>query len=97
MRSWVWLDLDPALFWDVTPREAAVIMQARHDRIEADRRHDRQLTYVGARLASYAHHNPRKMPGYERVFPEPRQAQSPEEIMAKLKSYTGALAARRAR
>lgn len=65
------LGLPPDLFWTVTPREAGVVMAgaAARDRARADL--SKGLTYTLAQLSGIAMRDPKRMPAYAKVFPDP--------------------------
>lgn len=71
-------------FWGVTLREADVIMRAAADRQMRAKRLDDGRTYTLAQLISYSVNDPKKMPRFDKVFPDGKapQRQTPDEIMA---------------
>ncbi len=74
--------------------------QAAGDRSWARLRHDQQVAYTVAQLVAVAVNNPRKMPDFEKVFPDRRSAlaskaitQAPEEALLNMKLWMAAAAA----
>lgn len=55
------------------------------------------VAYSHAQLTGAAFHQPRKMPSFDRAFPDRRdgevQRQTPDQALAAMKSWTAALAA----
>lgn len=79
------LGLPPAEFWDVTLREADVILRAAGEREHRQKRLADGRAYSLAQLISYSVNDPKRMPRFDKVFPDTsrkKQAQSAEEIHA---------------
>lgn len=83
------IGLAPADFWDITLREAAVIMLAASEREARLKRIDDGRVYSLAYLVSFAVNDPKRMPKFEKVFPDgkPKPAQSPDEIWAAMEAW----------
>jgi hypothetical protein len=87
--------LRPDLFWAVTPREMAVMRAGADDRRWRDLRREQGIAYSMAQLVGIAVGNPKKMPKFERVFPDrvPKPAMTPAQIMASMKMWSARLGA----
>lgn len=84
MSAWVGLGLPAPDFWEVTLREANVVMRAAVERQAAAKIIEDGRCYTLAQLFSYSVNDPKKMPRFDKVFPDgkPSKQQSPEEILA---------------
>ena len=73
-----------------------MILRGAEDRQWRDMRAQQALTYSLAQLVKIAVNDPRRMPDFKKAFPgrEPVRPQTPEEILASMKQWTAALAAR---
>ena len=73
----------------MTLREAAVIMQAASDREARLKRIDDGRVYSLAYLVSFAVNDPKRMPKFDKVFPDGKlkPAQSPDEIWALMEAW----------
>lgn len=85
---------DPQTFWTVTPREAGIILAGAAARDLHQRRHQQGLVYTMAVLASFAANDPKKMPKFDKVFPDaaPKKAQTPEEMLAAMREWVAVMA-----
>lgn len=60
-------------------------------------RREQGLAYTAAHLMAYAFHAPRKMPDFDKVFPDGSKrpvAQTPEAIFAAMRAWSQRLGAR---
>lgn len=60
-------------------------------------RREQGLAYSQAQLIAYAFHAPKKMPAFDKVFPDgskPKAVQSPEAIYAAMRAWSERLGAR---
>jgi hypothetical protein len=73
----------------VTLSEADVIMRAAADRQMRDKRVEDGRTYTLAQLVAYSVNDPKKMPRFDKVFPDGRlrKQQSPEEMLALMRQW----------
>ena len=73
----------------MTLREAAVVMQAASDREARLKRIDDGRVYSLAYLVSFAVNDPKRMPKFDKVFPDgkPKPAQTPDEIWASMQAW----------
>ena len=73
----------------MTLREAAVIMLAASEREARLKRIDDGRVYSLAYLVSFAVNDPKRMPKFDKVFPDgkPKPAQDPEEIWAAMQAW----------
>lgn len=86
--------LPPTLFWDVSPREMALM-------IDGANRRDRAmqgLAYSHAALVMRAFHDPKRFPDFDKVFPDPGKAkpsaQDPDAILSLMQAWSQRLGAR---
>lgn len=85
--------LDPAAFWQITPREVMVILDGADARARAALQTAQQLSYCGAVLTMIGTHNPKKFPKFEQAFAGPgarTKAQGPDEIYALMAGWADA-------
>jgi hypothetical protein len=84
--------LSPGEFWDITPREAGVILDGARDREWREIRTQQHLVYSMAVLMSYAVNAPAKMPKFDRAFPDrtPKPPQDPDEIYREMMAWVEA-------
>jgi hypothetical protein len=84
LGAWVGLGLPAPEFWGITLREADVVMRAEADRQMRAKRIGDGRTYTLAQLVSYSVNDPKRMPRFDKVFPDgkARARQTPEEIHA---------------
>lgn len=83
-------NLDPATFWEITPREVVVILEGADARANYDLKTAQQMAYSCAVLIAIATHNPRKFPTFDKVFPDPLAkavAQTPDEIFSAMSGW----------
>jgi hypothetical protein len=81
-------------FWDVTPREAGVILKGIVDRERRQLRIQQGLVYSLAELMKFAVNDPNKMPKFDKVFPDPdrkQKAKSDDEIWAAMSAWADAM------
>jgi len=73
----------------MTLREAAVVMQAASDREARLKRVEDGRAYSLAYLVSFAVNDPKRMPNFDKVFPDgkPKPAQDPGEIWASMQAW----------
>ena len=73
----------------MTLREAAVVMQAASDREARLKRVEDGRAYSLAYLVSFAVNDPKRMPKFDKVFPDgkPKPAQDPDEIWASMQAW----------
>ena len=73
----------------MTLREAAVVMQAASDREARLKRIEDGRAYSLAYLVSFAVNDPKRMPKFDKVFPDgkPKPAQDPDEIWASMQAW----------
>ena len=66
-----------------------MIMRAAADRQMRDKRVEDGRTYTLAQLISYSVNDPKKMPRFDKVFPDgrPRKQQSPDEMLALMRQW----------
>ena len=83
----------------MTLREAAAVMQAASDREARLKRIEDGRAYSLAYLVSFAVNDPKRMPKFEKVFPDgkPKPAQDPDEIWASMQAWGDMLQAAEAR
>jgi hypothetical protein len=64
-------------------------MRAAADRQMRDKRIEDGRTYTLAQLISYSVNDPKKMPRFDKVFPDgrPRKQQSPDEMLALMRQW----------
>jgi hypothetical protein len=64
-------------------------MRAAADRQMRDKRVEDGRTYTLAQLISYSVNDPKKMPRFDKVFPDgrPRKQQSPDEMLALMRQW----------
>lgn len=81
--------LPPAEFWTVTLREADVLLRAATDRHHRMKQIEDGRAYSLAFLISFAVNDPKKMPKFEKVFPDvrPKPAKTPEEMLAVMRQW----------
>lgn len=68
-----------------------VILDARGERHHHQLRERQGLTYSLAHLLAVAIHNPRRMPAFDRAFPDPRKPvrhQSAEEMLQAMRAWS---------
>ena len=87
------LGLPPAEFWDITLREADVILRA-----AAERHHNLKViedgrVYSLAVLMSFAVNDPKNMPKMDKVFPSgrPKKPKTPEQMVAALREWSATM------
>ncbi len=73
----------------MTLREAAVVMQAASDREARLKRVEDGRVYSLAYLVSFAVNDPKRMPKFDKVFPDgkPKPAQDPDEIWTSMQAW----------
>lgn len=84
------MGLAPAEFWGITPREILIILGGAQKRQMADYRLRAGLAYSQARLIGIAINDPKKMPAFEKIFPDPdkpKREQSPEESLRAMRAW----------
>ena len=83
----------------MTLREAAVVMQAASDREARLKRVEDGRVYSLAYLVSFAVNDPKRMPKFDKVFPDgkPKPAQDPDEIWALMQAWGDMIQAAEAR
>ena len=83
----------------MTLREAAVVMQAASDREARLKRVEDGRVYSLAYLVSFAVNDPKRMPKFDKVFPDgkPKPAQDPDEIWESMQAWGDMLQAAEAR
>lgn len=65
------------------------------DRALRDRRERQALTYTLAQLVAVATHNPKKMPDFAKVFPDPMRKvrrKTPDEMLQAMRAWSEAVA-----
>lgn len=89
MQGWTAAGLDPALFWDITPREAGAILRGAEDLQWREMQAQQALAYSLAQLVKIGFHDPKRMPDFKKAFPgrNPVKPQSEDDIMASLKMW----------
>lgn len=72
-----------------------MILKGAAARDHRDARYQQGLSYSLARLLVWSFHDPKKMPKFDKVFPDgrPKPAQSDAEILAAMKQWTAAIEA----
>lgn len=83
-------NLDPAAFWQITPREVVVILDGADARAKADLRNAQQIAYSTAVLVGVAINNGKKFPKFDKAFPDPdarHKAQGPDDIAMAMFSW----------
>ncbi|NVK56656.1 MAG: hypothetical protein HWE26_13680 [Alteromonadaceae bacterium] len=80
LETWIEAGLDPAQFWDLTPREAQTWLRG----ALAAMKNRRREIYAAARLNHIIQHNPKNFPEMSEFMGEPRKRASPAEIKRKL-------------
>lgn len=93
------LGLPAPEFWEITLAEADVIMRAAVARQVRQKSLDDGRAYTLAQLITYAVNDPRRMPKFDKVFPDgrPRKVQSPEAIWAAMEDWVTVMQAAEAR
>lgn len=87
---------DPALFWEITPRETAVIFEGVAERERRARENDKARIYATATLTRAAMHA-KRFPRFEEAFRQ-RRVQGPEEMLAAMRAWSESIErARRAK
>ena len=73
----------------MTLSEADVIMRAAVDRQMREKRVEDGRTYTLAQLIAYSVNDPKKMPRFDKVFPDGRlrKQQSPEEMLVLMRQW----------
>lgn len=75
----------------MTPREAALAIDGAAEGEVRRLRHLQGVAYTHSQLTAYAVNDPRKMPDYRKVFPDPRRAgrgQTPQEAFEAMQAWT---------
>lgn len=83
--------LAPADFWDATPREFRAVVAGAAERDRRALRLQQAVAYSLAGLVGHAFHQPKKMPKFDKVFPDPAargRPQTAEESIAALRLWT---------
>ncbi len=85
--------LDPAAFWEITPREVMVILDGADARMERDLRLAQGMAYSTAVLVGIAFNNPKAFPKFDKVFrdkPAAKAVQEPDAIFAAMSAWAEA-------
>jgi hypothetical protein len=81
------LGLDAGHFWNITPREMAVVMDGAVDREKRDAEARKQLTYMTGSLVRAAYHA-KRFPKYQQVFPERKRHQTQDDMISAMRRWT---------
>lgn len=85
--------LAPSDFWEATPREIAAILKGAADRERRWLRIWQGIAYSLAQLISHSFHQPKKMPKFDKVFPDPsarpRGPQTADQMLAMMRAFAG--------
>jgi hypothetical protein len=93
LARWAGAGQSAELFWRVTPREYLLVVRGVEERRRADLRLAQVTAYNQAILTGMALAGGRRIPKFERAFPDPfreRRAQSADEILAVMGSWVAA-------
>ena len=73
-----------------------MILRGADDRQWREMRAQQAMTYSLAQLVKIAVNDPKRMPDFKKAFPglDPVRPQTPDEILASMKQWTAAIAAR---
>lgn len=80
LARWVEAGLDPAAFWENTPAQFIVVIEACERRLAQEIQRQQRLVYAQACLSAFAFHRPTRMPDFDEFFLGCRRRQSGEEI-----------------
>ena len=78
------------MFWQITPREVAVILDGADARDRAMMRMNQAMAWSTAQLVAVGFNNPKDFPKFEKYFPDPearRNPQSPDEIWEAMSTW----------
>jgi hypothetical protein len=84
---------DPSGFWQITPREAMVILDGADARDRTQMRMGQAIAWATAQLVMIGMNAPKKFPKFDKAFPDPearRKIQSPDEMWAAMESWAQA-------
>jgi hypothetical protein len=87
--------LPPDQFWHTTPAEMSAMQAGVMDRMQHDLRVQQGLIYTHAVLMGPAINAPKRMPKFNKVFPDRRNSkpQTGEQMLAALRSWSKGLQA----
>lgn len=89
LESWAATGRSVAEFWAVTPREFRAVLAGAETAVWRDLRHAQSIAYSQAALTGAATRGGKRLPRFEKVFPDPRQrrAQSGEETHTTMRAW----------
>ena len=78
------------MFWQITPREAMVILEGADARDRTQMRMNQAMAWATAQLVMIGFHDPKKFPKFDKAFPDPaarRVTQAPDDIWAAMERW----------
>lgn len=87
LARWVEAGLTPDSFWENTPAQFMVVVDAAERRLVREIEQQRRIIYAKAVLTSYAYHSPNKMPDFDEFFGHRPKRQTGEEIKRTLDRF----------